>query len=245
MKRLRKDRQALVTEHVWLVEVIAHRVRQNLPVHISIDELISAGTMGLMDAAIKFDGRRKKPFSTYAKYRIKGAMLDSLRMMDWASRDVRSLKKKTDAAIAELSACLLRTPTDEEVAQKLGVSLQQWQAHQRVLADSFGPLSGSTRGTDEDLPHPDFTGPNTYRPDCIAQDDETRRMLHYAIAQCNDRYRKAIDLYFFRELPMKEVGQIMGINESRVSQIIAAALKKARLFLEDRGLSQRSFAACA
>src|SRR5262249_27464527 len=114
----RRDR--VVLEHLPLVKAIAVRVHENLPVHVDLDDLVHAGVRGLFDAASKFNPDKQVVFSSYAKHRIKGAILDSLRQLDWASRDMRRRHKQVEAATRELAAVLQRTPTEQEVAEKLG-----------------------------------------------------------------------------------------------------------------------------
>ena len=121
----RRDR--IVLEHLPLVKAIAVRVHENLPVHVDLDDLVHAGVLGLFDAASKFNPEKQVAFSSYAKHRIKGAILDSLRQLDWASRDLRRRHKQVEAATRELSATLQRTPTEAEIAQKLGVEVERWR----------------------------------------------------------------------------------------------------------------------
>src|ERR1700682_1621730 len=113
----RRDR--VVLEHLPLVKAIAVRVHENLPVQVELDDLVHAGVLGLFDAASKFNPDKQVAFSSYARYRIKGAILDSLRQLDWASRDLRRLHKRVEAATRELQATLQRTPTEAEIAEKL------------------------------------------------------------------------------------------------------------------------------
>jgi RNA polymerase sigma factor for flagellar operon FliA len=124
-KIARRDR--IVLEHLPLVKAIAVRVHENLPVHVDLDDLVHAGVLGLFDAASKFNPEKQVAFSSYAKHRIKGAILDSLRQLDWASRDLRRRHKQVEAATRELAATLQRTPTESEIAQKLGVDVARWR----------------------------------------------------------------------------------------------------------------------
>ncbi|MCX6635191.1 MAG: sigma-70 family RNA polymerase sigma factor [Acidobacteria bacterium] len=121
----RRDR--VVLEHLPLVKAIAVRVHENLPVHVDLDDLVHAGILGLFDAATKYNPDKKVAFSSYAKHRIKGAILDSLRQLDWASRDLRRRHKQVEAATRDLAAELQRNPTETEVAEKLGVEPTRWR----------------------------------------------------------------------------------------------------------------------
>src|ERR1700729_1909605 len=124
-KKARRDR--IVLEHLPLVKAIAVRVHENLPVHVDLDDLVHAGVLGLFDAASKFNPDKQVAFSSYAKHRIKGAILDSLRQLDWASRDMRRRHKQVEAATRELAATLQRTPTEQEIAEKLGMDVERWR----------------------------------------------------------------------------------------------------------------------
>src|SRR6266498_1356330 len=120
-------RDRIVLEHLSLVKAIAVRVHENLPVHVDLDDLVHAGVMGLFDAAKRYDPDKKVLFRSYAKHRIKGAILDSLREMDWASRDMRRRQKQVDGATRDLASKLGRNPTESEVAESLGVDTEQWR----------------------------------------------------------------------------------------------------------------------
>ncbi|MDQ2946709.1 MAG: sigma-70 family RNA polymerase sigma factor, partial [Acidobacteriota bacterium] len=120
-------RDQIVLEHLPLVKAIALRVHENLPVHVDLDDLIHAGVIGLFDAASKYDGDKNVAFSAYAKHRIKGAILDSLRQLDWASRDLRRRHKQLEAVTRELSGVLQRAPTEAEIATKLGYDIDRWR----------------------------------------------------------------------------------------------------------------------
>src|ERR1700719_1614467 len=149
-KIARRDR--IVIEHLPLVKAIAIRVHENLPVHVDLDDLAHAGVLGLFDAASKFNPDKQVAFSSYAKHRIKGAILDSLRQLDWASRDLRRRHKQVEAATRELYATLQRTPTEAEVAEKLGMDPERWRSMMLDLRN-VGLVSASTRSDEhEDLP---------------------------------------------------------------------------------------------
>src|SRR3954449_13001467 len=125
-----RERDQVVLDHLPLVKAIAVRVHENLPVHVDLDDLIHAGVLGLFDAATKYDPDKQVAFSSYAKHRIKGAILDSLRQSDWASRDLRRRHKQVEAVVRDLTALLGRAPTDAEIAGKLGVDAERWRQMQ-------------------------------------------------------------------------------------------------------------------
>src|ERR1700682_3649436 len=140
-------RDTVVLEHLPLVKAIAVRVYENLPVHVDLDDLVHAGILGLFDAATKFDPEKQVVFSSYAKHRIKGSILDSLRQLDWASRDLRRRHKQLEAATRELASELQRTPTEAEIAERLGVDVERWR---QLMIDlrSVGLVSASTRNNE-------------------------------------------------------------------------------------------------
>jgi RNA polymerase sigma factor for flagellar operon FliA len=234
-KLARRDR--VVLEHLPLVKAIAVRVHENLPVHVDLDDLVHAGILGLFDAASKFNPDKQVAFSSYAKHRIKGAILDSLRQLDWASRDMRRRHKQVETATRELAATLQRNPTEDEVAQKLGMDPERWRNMMLDLRN-VGLISASTRSNEnEDLPALDFPSKPETQPDSICAREQLRSVLGIAIKTLPERYQKVVALYYTNEMTMKEIGNILGINESRVSQIHKAALEKMQVVLEANGIS--------
>ena len=234
-KLARRDR--VVLEHVPLVKAIAVRVHENLPVHVDLDDLVHAGILGLFDAASKFNPDKQVVFSSYAKHRIKGAILDSLRQLDWASRDMRRRHKQVEAATRDLAAELKRNPTEAEVAQKLGMDQERWRTMMIDLRN-VGLISASTRGNEgDDLPAPDFPSKPETHPDSICAREQLRSVLGVAMKTLPERYQKVVMLYYTNEMTMKEIGGILGINESRVSQIHKSALEKMQVALEANGIT--------
>ena len=234
-KLARRDR--VVLEHVPLVKAIAVRVHENLPVHVDLDDLVHAGILGLFDAASKFNPEKQVVFSSYAKHRIKGAILDSLRQLDWASRDMRRRHKQVEAATRDLAAELQRNPTEGEVAQKLGMDAERWRTMMIDLRN-VGLISASTRGNEgDDLPAPDFPSKPETHPDSICAREQLRSVLGDAMKTLPERYQKVVLLYYTNEMTMKEIGGILGINESRVSQIHKSALEKMQVALTATGIT--------
>jgi RNA polymerase sigma factor FliA len=234
-KLARRDR--VVLEHVPLVKAIAVRVHENLPVHVDLDDLVHAGILGLFDAASKFNPEKQVVFSSYAKHRIKGAILDSLRQLDWASRDMRRRHKQVEAATRDLAAELQRNPTEAEVAKKLGMDAERWRTMMIDLRN-VGLISASTRGNEgDDLPAPDFPSKPETHPDSICAREQLRNVLGDAMKTLPERYQKVVSLYYTNEMTMKEIGGILGINESRVSQIHKSALEKMQVALEATGIT--------
>ena len=234
-KLARRDR--VVLEHLPLVKAIAIRVHENLPVHVDVDDLVHSGVLGLFDAASKYNPDKQVAFSSYAKHRIKGAILDSLRQLDWASRDMRRRHKQVEAATRELAATLQRNPTEAEVAQKLGIDQERWRSMMLDLRN-VGLVSASTRTNEsDDLPAPDFPCKPESHPDSICAREQLRGVLGVAMKTLPERYQKVVSLYYSGEMTMKEIGGVLGINESRVSQIHKAALEKMQVVLQNNGIT--------
>ena len=234
---LKGRRDRVVLEHLPLVKAIAVRVHENLPVHVDLDDLVHAGILGLFDAATKFNPDKQVVFSSYAKHRIKGAMLDSLRQLDWASRDMRRRHKQVEAATRDLASALQRTPTEAEVAEKLGMDVERWR---NMVLDlrNVGLISASTRSNEnEDLPAPDFPSKPETHPDSICAREQLRHVLGDAMKTLPERYQKVVLLYYTNEMTMKEIGGVLGINESRVSQIHKSALEKMATALAANGIT--------
>jgi RNA polymerase sigma factor for flagellar operon FliA len=230
------ERDELVLKHLPLVRAIAVRVYENLPVHVDVDDLVHAGIMGLFDAALKYNGEKQVSFQGYAKHRIKGAILDSLRDMDWASRDLRKRHKQLEAITRELAAAMERSPTEAEIADKMGMDVTRWR-QVAIEMRMVGLLSASTRSPEsENQNAPEFPATDQLNPDVIAGQRELRAFLSAAMKNLPDRYQTVIGLYYLGGKTMREIGEKLGINESRVSQIHRAALDKMSANLQAAGI---------
>jgi len=233
----RAERERVVLEHLPLVKAIAIRVHETLPVHLDLDDLVHAGILGLMDAVSKYRPEKKVAFSSYAKHRIKGAILDSLRQLDWASRDMRRRHKQVETAVRDLSAELQRNPTEGEIASRLGVTVDRWRQMASEM-QQMGLVSISTRRPDqEDLPAPDYPADAGTQPDAMCAREQLHDVLWQAMKTLPPRYQQVVTLYYTRDLTMREIGEVMGVNESRVSQIHKSALEKMAAHLEAAGIS--------
>lgn len=220
------ERDRLVLEHLPLVRAIAVRVYENLPVHLDIDDLVHAGIMGLFDATLKYDDNKQVSFKGYAKHRIKGAILDSLREMDWASRDLRKRHKKLEAITREMAATADRTPTEDEIAQKMGMEVERWRQVALELR-MVGLLSASSRPAESEIQGPpEFPAGSELNPDTIAGQNELNAVLKKAMETLPQRHQAVIRMYYSESHTMREIGDALGINESRVSQIHRSALEK-------------------
>ena len=230
------ERDRLVLEHLPLVRAIAVRVYENLPVHLDLDDLVHAGIMGLFDAAVKYDDNKQVSFKGYAKHRIKGAILDSLREMDWASRDLRRRHKRLEAITQEMAASMDRTPTEDEIAQKMGMDVERWR-HVAIELRMVGLLSASSRPVEsENQTVPEFPADSELNPDTITGRRELSDVLKTAMQKLPERYQAVIRMYYNDNLTMREIGDSLGINESRVSQIHRAALEKMAENLQAAGI---------
>jgi RNA polymerase sigma factor for flagellar operon FliA len=210
----------LVRSHLPLVGHLVREMLSRLPSHVSREDLVSAGMAALAAAAKNFDHERGIPFGGFATTRIRGALLDELRGLDWASRSVRSRARKLETAQQQLTATLGRTPTQTELAEAMGVAIDEIKAVdedvQRAVVLS---LQGFAAGTAEDL-----VPERTAGPEDLLVHREKVGYLHNAISALPDRLRRVVDAYFFHELPMADIASELGVTESRVSQLRAEAL---------------------
>jgi len=229
-------RDELILEHMPLVTAIAAHIQKSVPVHIELDDLIHAGIMGLFDAAIKYRDDKEVAFPTYAKHRIRGAILDSLRRQDWASRDLRKRYKQLEVVTRELTTKLQRAPTEVDLASAMGMSTRRWQA---LMVDfrSLGIAAMQQHPNDrEEHLVPDAASAPGLAPDRVFARSELRGKLECALKTLPDRYRQVVQLYYGRDLTMKEIGGLLGVNESRVSQIHKSALERMQTALSTNGI---------
>ena len=229
--RTREERDQLIEAHLPLVKFLACRVAAKLPSHINLEDLVSAGVIGLIDAAEKFDGAREVQFKTYAEIRIRGAMLDSLRRSDWAPRRLRRSERAIEEAYTVLAGQLKRAATDEEVAAQLGISLTEF--HQLlgelegVSVGGFISLSSANDGEAQDLLRYLPCAPEA-DPSYSFERREAEEKLAAAIDGLPLKERRVIALYYREELTMKEIGKVLGITESRVCQLHSKAVLRLR-----------------
>jgi RNA polymerase sigma factor for flagellar operon FliA len=228
------ERQALLLEHLPEVRYIARRIHDRLPSHVPFDDLVHAGIIGLIDAVDKFDPRKNVQLKSYARFRIRGAILDSLRQMDWSPRHLRRQARQIEEAHRELAAQLGRAPTEPEIAARLGMELA---AFQQLLGDLRGLDLGSLQNLTEDGAADESEAVVAHRPEedpfHLTLRGEIRALLGEAIEELDEKERQVLGLYYLEELTMKEVGMILDVGESRVSQIHTAALIRLRAHLQD------------
>jgi RNA polymerase sigma factor FliA len=212
-------------EHLPIVQSIAQRIHARLPQHVPVEDLYSAGVLGLLDAFGRFDPSKQVLFRTYAQYRIRGAILDSLRTLDWSPRELRRKGRDIEEAIQSLTAQFHRSPTDIEIAQKLNILLA---AYQQLLGELKGLEIGtlhSERAADSQEEELIYV-PGRPEDDPLFRylDAEMRERLTKAINDLPERERLVTTLYYYEELSMKEIGIVLGVVESRVSQIRASSV---------------------
>ncbi len=243
-------RDQLIVHYAPVVKYVAGRVSVGLPRHVDEADLASYGVIGLIDAIERFEPSRKIKFETYAIPRIKGAIIDELRSIDWVPRSVRAKARAVEQAYAKLEATLHRTPTDSEVANELDMSESEFQSVLRkisfvgvvALDEVFRGGDRSDRSTlGETLPD------STAGPVDTFEVKETKEALVAAVSQMADREKKVLTLYYYEGLTLAEIGEILGVTESRVCQIHTKAVLQLRAKLADRpeGLGRRAPAGTA
>jgi RNA polymerase sigma factor FliA len=229
------DREHLLMEHLPQVRYIARRIHERLPRHVPFEDLVHAGVVGLIDAFNKFDHDKHVQFNSYAKFRIRGAILDSLRDLDWSPRELRRKARNVDEACRHLSGVLGRAPSSTELAAELGLSLGELQA---LKADIDGleirslQIESAKDGTTEDLCDSLSNAPQD-TPFCRWLHSEMQDLLTRVIRELPEKEQHVLALYYFKELTMKEVGTALGIGESRVSQIHSVAVAHLRMRLTE------------
>jgi RNA polymerase sigma factor for flagellar operon FliA len=213
-----------------LVKYVAGRLSTGLPTHVDIGDLVQAGIFGLVDAIEKFDLERGLRFESYAIQRIRGAILDDLRAQDWVPRVVRTRAREVERALERLGARLNRTPTDGELATELDTSIED-------LRELYGQLRLTSVVALEDLMSlgkdpgclvGSFSDQGALDPAIALVDRDTRRQLADAIAQLAERDRTVVSLYYFESLTLAEIGKVLGVTESRVSQLHTRAVLRLR-----------------
>ena len=227
------DRQHVIEDYIPLVKYLAHRISMKLPNHVEIDDLVNSGIIGLIDAIEKFDPGRGIKFKTYAEFRIRGAIFDGLRSLDWVPRSVRKQKKMVEQSYAQLEQQLGRHATDEELCRDLGVGLEEFYK-------SLDNLKGVSLGKFVELNNNDSQGGEgesaiAFIPDRSTDDPyhkfqkhELTEILSEAIRRLPDKERYVVSLYYFDELTMKEIGTVLNITESRVSQLHTKSMIRLR-----------------
>ena len=233
-------RDRLILTYAPLVKYVAGRLGSGLPAHVDENDLVSYGLLGLMGAIERFDPTREIKFETYAITRIKGQIIDELRAMDWVPRSVRARARDIERAIAELEKKLERAPTDEEIAGKLGITTEE-------LEDSLTDIGRSSiAALDELWTVSGGDGDQVALIDTLEDDDapdpqgalsitEQKEALAEAIALLPEREKLVVTLYYYEELTLREIGEVLSVTESRVSQLHTKAILRLKAHLAPAG----------
>ena len=226
------ERDLMLMEHLPTVRYLARRSHERLPQHVELDDLVSAGVVGLIDAFSKFDHTKKVQFKSYAQFRIRGAILDSLRTLDWSPRELRRKGRAVEEAIRAVTQRLGRAPSEQEISREMELSLTEYQA---LLGDLKGLEIGSLHmersedSGDEELVY--IPGSPEEDPLFRCLKGEMKQRLADAIDELPEKERMVLTLYYYEELTMKEIGLTLGVVESRVSQIHSSAVLRLRTAL--------------
>ena len=225
-----ENREEVIKQYSPMIKYVANRIAMRLPPHIEMDDLVSVGVLGLIDAITKYDPTRGAKFKTYAEFRVRGAILDELRSMDWVPRSVRQKASNVDSVVQKLQSKLGRPPEDEEVAGEMGISLDQF-------FDTLNETKSMPVLSLEGLGIAKETGEQQSLLDCLAGKSDTdpqiqirlnelKEIIAQAIDTLPEKARLMITLYYYEELTMKEIGAVLDVTESRVSQIHSKAVFK-------------------
>jgi RNA polymerase sigma factor FliA len=219
--------EAIVESHARVVESMARRIRGTIPDFASIElkDLIQAGNVGLVNAVRSYTPETGVPFELYARYRIRGEMLDTLRKLDAASRTLRTWQKKIRRTTADLSVDLKREPTEEEICGRLGLALDRLRQKNLAIRTACA-VTRSAQGADRmEEATQEQPGPSEARPDSLQSELERRKIIMFAVNQLADRPRQIIRMYYQEEYTMREIGEVLQLDESRISQIHKVALR--------------------
>jgi len=228
-----QERERLILEHMPQVRLIARRIQERLPESVSLEDLISTGVLGLISAIDKFDPAQNVKLKTYAEYKIRGAILDSLRELDWAPRQKRHKAKQIETAVSRSEQRLKRSPAEEEIALELGITLEEYH---EWLVETHGLNIGSlecasSEGGDLLRYIPD-TGDRS--PSSLLERAELERLLAAGIDRIPEIERTVLSLYFQEELTLREIAQVVKLHESRISQLKSQAVLRLRSYLAAR-----------
>jgi len=228
-------RDRLILTYAPLVKFVAGRVGASLPSHVDEQDLVSYGLLGLIGAIERFDPGREIKFETFAMARIRGAIIDELRSLDWVPRSVRTRARQIERAITTLERELLRAPTDEEIAKKLGVTGDE-------LEESLHEISRSSVAALDELWSPSGSGDQIslidtiedetgLDPEISLEQTEIKEALAEAISILPEREKLVVTLYYYEELTLREIGEVLGVTESRVSQLHTKAILRLKAHL--------------
>ncbi len=222
-------REQLILEYAPLVKLVAGRLSMYLGYNVEYDDLVSYGIFGLIDAIDKFDSMKEVKFETYASLRIRGSILDQIRKMDWIPRTIRQKQKKIDAAMKEIETATGRAATDEEIAQKLEISTDDfadWQSQMKIT----GVVSlNEFMESGSEIPAEQHNQHRFEEPEEVIEKEELKEVLGQALELLTEKEKKVILLYYYEDLTLKEISNVLEVSESRVSQLHTRALQKMKV----------------
>jgi RNA polymerase sigma factor for flagellar operon FliA len=226
------ERERLIMEHLPQVKLIARRIHERLPESISLDDLISSGTVGLIAAIDRYDSDQGVKLRTYAEYKIRGAILDSLRDMDWAPRRQRRRARSIQQATAAIEQRTQTAPTVEEIAAELGITVsecREWVNDSRTL--SFTSLDTTSKDDEGNEMARQFAGTEELLPSRVFERAELREVLTQAIQHMPRQERTVLSLFYHEDMTLREIAKVMELHESRISQLKVQALSRLRVIL--------------
>lgn len=230
-----EERERLILEHLPQVKLIARRIHERLPESVNLEDLISTGTIGLIAAIDRFDPSHNVKLKTYAEYKIRGAILDSLRGLDWAPRQQRKRAKQIESAIAAIEQRLQRMPSEDEIAAELGLDMDEYH---EWLVEIRGVNLGSLECTSADDEGHDLlryiSDDEENWPSRLLEKAELQRLLAEAIEKMPATERIVLSLYYHEELTLREIAKVVSLHESRVSQLKSQAILRLRSYIEKR-----------
>jgi RNA polymerase sigma factor for flagellar operon FliA len=231
-----EEREALILEHLPQVHLIARRIHDRLPDSVCLDDLVSTGVVGLISAIDRFDASHNVKLKTYAEYKIRGAILDSLRGLDWAPRQQRKRAKRIEAAIATAEQRLQRTPTEEEISAELGLSIEEyheWLVEVRGL--NIGSLETASPDEDGQRDLLSYISDDEEQwPSRVVERSELQRLLAEAIAKMPEVERNVLSMYYYDEMTLREIARVVSLHESRISQLKSQAILRLRSYMTKR-----------
>ncbi len=219
-------REKLILEYAPLVKLVAGRLSMYLGYNVEYDDLVSYGIFGLIDAIDKFDSMKAVKFETYASLRIRGAILDQIRKMDWIPRTIRQKQKKIDAAMKEIESATGRTATDEEIAKSLGISDEDYNVWQSQMKISSVVSLNEFMESGSEVPAQQSNQYHFDSPEEVIEKKELKKILEQALELLTEKEKKVILLYYYEDLTLKEISNVLEVSESRISQLHTRALQK-------------------
>ncbi len=225
----KEERDSFTMEYAPLVKIIAMRLAMRLPSHIDVEDLINVGVAGLLESIDRFDASRGVKIETYLTFRIKGAMLDELRRLDWLPRSVRQKARHLEEEFQALENTLGRSPVEEEMAEHLGIGMDEYY---KLLNDASGTAvlslddMGFSRGEDARNILECISDPNCVDPVAELDLKENKVILSRTIDELPEKEKLVLSLYYYEDLNLKEIGKVLGVSESRVSQLHTQAILK-------------------